>query len=249
MMDGPQPSQAAMRLASSGVTKLENLLVERPPAGTSAAEVRAVFERHRSQLVEALAKRLETVQPERQKYPDGRWIAIPGDKVYVPTRGFGGTPASVLGVVERSRGSLRVRITGTAGIFGAATKQRTARYTTEWTVVNDPRQQEIREEQLARERAQQEQWKREQEEEEARAMRAAADAVAKGEKYLMATSRVGMRATNHFTGETGVLVEHSSVGPVIRWEGDFERTVGSPTAGTDPPYWSMITVVTPKFGG
>lgn len=172
----------------------------------------------------------------RRTYPDGRWIAEPGDEVYAQTRGFGGTPAAIRGRVEESRGKLRVRVTGSGGFFPMSVKAKTMPYSEQWTVVQDPRPDQLRQEQLAREKEKQEQWKREQEEYEAQGRKRAAEAVAEGEHYLSPDSPLGTVVSDHLTGEIGVLVSRQPW-TVIRWEDDgVERTFpdASDTATVGP---------------
>lgn len=59
-----------MQIASSGLKELEKFIVEHPPSGVTAADVAALFHRHRSQLAESLAELLETHQAQRKRHPE-----------------------------------------------------------------------------------------------------------------------------------------------------------------------------------
>jgi len=79
-------------------------------------------------------------------YPDGRKVPEEGDRVYQMSRGFGGAPARVMGVVERQtrgrgKGAIRVRLTGGATAHGAAPVQGEGKFyalDAAWTAVDDP---------------------------------------------------------------------------------------------------------------
>ena len=238
--------EKARRVAEAGLADLESLLASQPPAGVTALEVIALFRLHRSTLTQALVQLLtaaaEKRSPaEREKYPDGRWVARPGDKVYSLVAGFGGSQAAVYGVVEKGRGGLRVRVTGTGGFFPGTTRRKSTRYTSQWTVSDDPRPGELRAERLAREKAQEEQWRREQEEYEAEARVKAAAAVRAGEAYLTEATPPGRSITDHLGDRKGRLMRQSELGPIVRWRGGLEgdSTIGSPNA---QGFWPMITV-------
>lgn len=238
--------EEARRVADAGLAELESLLASQPPAGVTASEVTAIFRRHRSALTQALANLLtvaaeKRASTDREKYPDGRWIAQPGDKVYSLVAGFGGSQAAVYGVVEKGRGGLRVRITGTGGFFPGTTKMKSARYTSQWTVMEDPRPGELRAERLAQEKAKEEQWRREQEEYEAEARAKAAAAVRAGEAYLTEATPPGRPITEHLSERRGRLMRQSELGPIVRWRGELEgdSTIGSPNA---EGFWPTITV-------
>lgn len=189
----------------------------------------------------------------RRTYPDGRWIAEAGDEVYAIQRGFGGTPASVRGRVEESSaGKLRVRVTGTSGFFNMPTKARTMAYSESWTVVGDPRPEQIRQDSIARESQQAEQWWREQKEYEAEGRRRATAAVARGEQFLTPVSSLRSSVTNHLTGATGKLMHVTNDRAVIRWGENAEEgivslpndtiTVGGSIA---PPIYHLLIAAVP----
>jgi len=72
-------------------------------------------------------------------YPDGRMVPRIGDEVFQQTRGAFGSPASVRGVVVRSRsGDLRVKILGGSSMFGGATRSRSTSLSPSWSVASDP---------------------------------------------------------------------------------------------------------------
>lgn len=238
--------EKALRVAETGLAELESILASQPPAGVTASEVVALFRRHRSTLTQALVQLLTSaadkqVSAEREKYPDGRWVARPGDKVYSLVAGFGGSQAAVYGVAEKGRGGIRVRITGTGGFFPGTTRTKSTRYTSQWTVIDDPRPGELRAERLAREKAQEEQWRREQEEYEAEARAKAAAAVRAGEAYLTEAAPPGRLVTDHLGDRRGRLMRQSELGPIVRWRGGLEgdSTIGSPNA---QGFWPLITV-------
>lgn len=189
----------------------------------------------------------------RRTYPDGRWIAEAGDEVFAMQRGFGGTPASVRGrVEENSSGKLRVRVTGTSGFFNVPTKSKTMAYSEYWTVVGDPQPEQIRQENIARERQQAEQWRREQDEYEAEGRMKATAAVARGEQFLTPVSSLRRVVTNHLTGATGKLMHVTNDRAVIRWGEDAEEglvslpndtiTVGVSFA---PPIYHLLIAAAP----
>lgn len=238
--------EEAWRAAEAGLAELASAIAAQPPAGVSASEVAALFRRHRPALTDALVQLItaaadKRASTEREEYPDGRWVARPGDKVYSLVAGFGGSQAAVYGVVEKGRGGLRVRVTGTGGFFPGATRTKSTRYTSQWTVMEDPRPGELRAERLAREKAQEEQWRREQEEYEAEARAKAAAAVRAGESYLSEATPPGRPITDHLGDRKGRLMRQSELGPIVRWRGELEgdSTIGSPNA---QGLWPTITV-------
>ncbi len=77
---------------------------------------------------------------DRPKYQDGRLIPQEGDKVYQIVGGAFGMSAVIEGVVFKSRGALRVKVTGGGGVLGvgSAPVGKTYALNPVWTVINDP---------------------------------------------------------------------------------------------------------------
>lgn len=179
----------------------------------------------------------------RQKWQDGRAVAVEGDRVYQRVAGFGGTAAAIQGEVVKIRGELRVRITGVAALLGlgSVAAKNTRRYGPEWTVVDDPRVDEYEATKLAR--AFTEKKRREAEElaERREAEARAAEAHARGEPYLRVGHGVGSRVTDHFNQRQGTIAELDGEGhPVVQWDDiDYPVTIGSPDASGR---WRLMTV-------
>jgi hypothetical protein len=73
---------------------------------------------------------------DRPKYPDGRLIPQPGDVVYQAVRGFGGLPASIVGVISPS--GKTVKVTGGSDLLGGRPSAKTYKMSPHWTVRDDP---------------------------------------------------------------------------------------------------------------
>ena len=160
---------------------------------------------------------------EREKRPDGRWVPQEGDEVYQIVPGFGGTPATVRGVVFRNRqGELRVRLTEGAQLIGGRQRLRgTLPLDESWTVVGDP---EIRRRQEERERQDEErrrQIQAESEEQERRAKASFEAALARGEERVTPeNARVGARVYSHDLGKAGVITAVDGEDIYVRFDDD-----------------------------
>ena len=93
------------------------------------------------------------METTRETYSDGRLVPIADDAVYQTVAGAFGTGAVIHGVVFNTRGSLRVRITGCAALFGGTKIGRTLRLSHHWTVYGDPQIARWERERKDRERA------------------------------------------------------------------------------------------------
>lgn len=153
---GGAPGVAAVGMAEDGTTTLR---LVRPMDGfemTSAKPEVFGFDTREdaARFAETLLdQRIATVRalPNRGLWPDGRAVAVPGDKVYRSARGFGGTAASVGGTVYLKSGAkpvdgelhhvenLRVRdLTVQALIGGGVSGPQTQSYDHNWTLNDDP---------------------------------------------------------------------------------------------------------------
>lgn len=75
-------------------------------------------------------------------WPDGRKVPVEGDEVYMMSAGLFGMGAQIQGKVVRSRGELRVAVTGSASVLGqggvGGVRGKTVPLDASWTVVGDP---------------------------------------------------------------------------------------------------------------
>ncbi len=150
---------------------------------------------------------------ERDIYPDGRWKPAEGDKVYTMRAGFAGSGVHVSGEVYRAgSGGLRVRITGSAGMFNEISRQRTVPLTEDWTVVGDPRPEQMRQEREDRERERDERYERERREEQDAARARVAEAIGRGDTALTADVRMGTVVRDHLAEADMVIAERGDDG-------------------------------------
>lgn len=153
---GGAPGVAAVGMAEDGTATLR---LVRPMDGFGMASAKPeVFgfdtREDAARFAETLLdQRIATVRalPNRGLWPDGRAVAVPGDKVYRSAQGFGGTAASVGGTVYLKSGAkpvdgelhhvenLRVRdLTVQALIGGGVSGAQTQSYDHNWTLNDDP---------------------------------------------------------------------------------------------------------------
>lgn len=149
----------------------------------------------------------------RPRYQDGRTIPAEGNEVTDVRGGFGGSPVYLYGKVVSRRGSLRVQITGTLGLFNESASASTEPLSHGWTLKGEehPYERQLRQ---ARERD--EQWKKEHAGQEAD-LRARADlSKAEGYPHLdMIDPPVGTRIENIDDGRTGTIIEYFELGDVL----------------------------------
>lgn len=153
---GGAPGVAAVGMAEDGTATLR---LVRPMDGFEMASAKPeVFgfdtRDDAARFAETLLdQRITTVRalPNRGLWPDGRAVAVPGDKVYRSAQGFGGTAASVGGTVYLKSGAkpvdgelhhvenLRVQdLTVQALIGGGGAGAKTQGYDHNWTLNGDP---------------------------------------------------------------------------------------------------------------
>lgn len=224
------------QLAGEAIRALEVGLLEHPPEGVQAEAIRGLFGRLGSQLEKTLADLVlssshtpQTIITKRNTYPDGRWIAEAGDHVYTSVRGFGGTPASLRGLVEKGKKGLLVRITGSASFFPGAIARKRVAYGAEWTVVDDPRPRQVEAQRLISRRQEEEERQREEAAYQAEGRSKAAQAVAAGESLLTKDSPLQRPVTEHLTGERGKLLGHSEGYAEVRWQDNHNSVVRVPS--------------------
>lgn len=225
------------QLAGEAIRALEVGLLEHPPEGVQAEAVRGLFGRFGSQLEKTLADLVlstshapeATSVTKRKTYADGRWIAEAGDHVYSRVRGFGGTPASLQGVVENGPKGLMVRIVGSASFFPGAIGRKRVAYGADWTVVEDPRPRQVEAERLITQRRAEEERQREEAAYQAEGRSKAAAAVVAGESFLTQESPLQRPVTEHLTGERGKLIGHSEGYAEVRWQDHHNSVVRAPS--------------------
>ena len=153
---GGAPGVAAVGMAEDGTATLR---LVRPMDGFEMASAKPeVFgfdtRDDAARFAETLLdQRITTVRalPNRGLWPDGRAVAVPGDKVYRSAQGFGGTAASISGTVYLKSGAkpvdgelhhvenLRVQdLTVQALIGGGGAGAKTQSYDHNWTLNGDP---------------------------------------------------------------------------------------------------------------
>lgn len=227
----------AGQLAGQAMRAIEAELREHPPEGVQPAAVGGLFGRFGSQLENALVDLvLSSAQTQRRPivasrkmYPDGRWIAQAGDHVYTHVRGFGGTPASLHGQVEQGKKGLLVKILGATSVFPSSTSRKRVPYDSQWTVVGDPRPQQVKAEQLILRRRKEEEAQRDDAAYRAEGRSKAAEAIAQGEALLTKNSPLQRAVTEHLTGERGKLIGHSDGYAEVRWQDNRNTVVQVPS--------------------
>ncbi|CAG9169791.1 DUF6908 domain-containing protein [Cupriavidus pinatubonensis] len=170
-----------------------------------------------------------TTEP-RAAYDDGRSIPTAGDEVFDFRGGFGGSPVLVRGHVVARGGELRVRISGTAGMFGEQARQGLVPLTEAWTKAGEehPYQRKMRQ---TKERADQDAEAfladREKLQSDVRLSKAA------GQLHLDDTHpEPGTPVEDIATGARAVVAGYHDFGagpePLLRFDReDFERTTGN----------------------
>lgn len=149
----------------------------------------------------------------RPRYQDGRTIPAEDNEVTDVRGGFGGSPVYLYGKVVSRRGSLRVQITGTLGLFNESASASTEPLSNGWTLKGEkhPYERQLRQ---AGERDKQ--WKKEHADQEAD-LRARADlSKAEGYPHLdMIDPPVGARIENIEDGRIGTIIEYFELGDVL----------------------------------
>jgi len=235
--DHPWIKAKAGQLAGQAMRAIEAELREHPPEGVQPEAVGGLFGRFGSQLENTLADlvlsssgtRKPPVIVSRRTYPDGRWIAEPGEHVYTQVRGFGGTPASLHGQIEQGKNGLLVRVLGASSVFPSSISKKRIPYDSQWTVVGDPRPQQVKAEQLISLRRKEEAAQREEAAYQAEGRSKAAQAVAQGEALLTKDSPLQRAVTEHLTGERGKLIGYSNSYAEVRWQDNRNTVVKVPS--------------------
>ncbi|MCM3609156.1 hypothetical protein M4D49_27100 [Cupriavidus pauculus] len=166
----------------------------------------------------------------RAAYDDGRSIPMVGDEVFDFRGGFGGSPVLVRGHIVARGGELRVRISGTDGMFGEQARQEQVLLTEAWTKAGEehPYQRKMRQtKERAEEEAQAFQADREKLQSDVRLSKAS------GQLHLDDTHpEPGTSVEDIATGARAVVAGYHDFGagpePLLRFDGeDSERTTGN----------------------
>ena len=144
---------------------------------------------------------------DREKWNDGRWKAVVGDKVYQRVPGFGGMPARIDGVVYGKKGTLRVEITGSASMIGSYSGPKTVPYDHAWTVEGDPRPGEIEAARKAAADAKEKEWRDGIERDRETARKNVEAAIAAGDKPMTFEAfKPGLIVRGHHPDQSGDYV-------------------------------------------
>lgn len=149
----------------------------------------------------------------RPRYQDGRTIPADGNEVTDVRGGFGGSPVYLYGKVVSRRGSLRVQITGTLGLFNESASASTEPLSNGWTLKGEEHPYEL---QLRQAHERDEQWKKAHAGQEADLRERANRSKAEGYPHLdMIDPPVGTRIENIDDGRTGTIIEYFELGDVL----------------------------------
>lgn len=189
-------------------------------------------------------------------YEDGRSIPALGDEVFDFRGGLGGSPVLVRGQVVARGDEVRVRISGTVGLFGEQARQKLVPLAEAWTKAGEehPYQRKMRQ---AKERSELEAQAFQADREKLLADVAVSKAA--GQHHLDDTQpEIGTSVEDIATGARAVVTGYHDFGagpePLLRFDGeDFERTTGNAesrgryrTLQAEPQPWELPL---PRFIG
>lgn len=252
--ENPWRTARAGQLSSMAVRELEAALRAEPPNSLDAATIRRFFQRFGRRIeAELSAAALRSVAPtppstsDRETWPDGRWKAREGDTVYQVVRGFGGSAASLRGVVRKTKSGMRVSELTANSFFPSSVGAKSQTYDASWTVAADPLPRTCEAKRRIAARQKEEERTLEEAESVAAGRRKAAQAVASGESFLTLKSPVQHAVTDHLAERAGKLIENDPDGfTQVRWEDGSISTVSVPsdtiTVGNEElsPQWEVL---------
>lgn len=231
--------------APSGKQLDEGVSGAQPPAGDTGAAPAAPGVDATGEKPAQEPEKPAAPPVERPTWPDGRQKAQVGEKVYQVVRGFGGTPAHILGeVYEAKNGQLRVKLTGSHALIGSAQTGKTYALDENWTVVGDPIVEKRRQERAEKDKADKEAAEKEHAEYRTTTLaKAQAQIDAGTHTALTRDTPVGSRVVDHWQDEVVKVVEQSEHGPVLKGASGTDYTIGK---AEDDGTWGGYSVTDAK---